>query len=150
MIRYAVARREALRVELEHFRDAVLGKPADIVTLWQGVGAVEVGQRGPRRIRDRRRRGLVQRRVHRTQVADRMNVRSPGGNAMNFFFFFFFFFFFLRQRGIFCGRPGQDRATASRADRRERAAGFAVRTGTQPSWRWSGQRAAAVPRQARP
>jgi predicted dehydrogenase len=42
VIRYAVPKREALRVELEHFRDAVLGKPADIVPLWQGVGAVEV------------------------------------------------------------------------------------------------------------
>ncbi len=43
MIRYAVARREALRVELEHFRDAVLGRPADTVSLWQGVRTLEVG-----------------------------------------------------------------------------------------------------------
>ncbi len=42
VIRYAVARREALRVELEDFRDAVLGKPEDIVSLWQGLRAVEV------------------------------------------------------------------------------------------------------------
>jgi UDP-N-acetylglucosamine 3-dehydrogenase len=42
VIRYAVAKREALRVELEHFRDAVLGKPADTVSLWQGVRTVEV------------------------------------------------------------------------------------------------------------
>lgn len=43
VIRYAVARREALRVELEHFRDAVLGRPADTVSLWQGVRTLEVG-----------------------------------------------------------------------------------------------------------
>jgi len=42
LIRFAVARREALRLELENFRDAVLGKPADIVTMRQGVEAVEV------------------------------------------------------------------------------------------------------------
>jgi predicted dehydrogenase len=41
-IRYAVAKREALCVELEHFRDAILGQPADIVTMRQGVEAVEV------------------------------------------------------------------------------------------------------------
>ena len=40
--RYAVVKREALRVELEHFRDAVLGRPADIVTMQQGLAAVEV------------------------------------------------------------------------------------------------------------
>ena len=42
LIRYAVTRREALTVELENFRDAVLGKPADIVTMQQGVDTVEV------------------------------------------------------------------------------------------------------------
>ena len=42
MIRYAVAKREALSVELENFRDAVLGKPADIVTMRQGIETVEV------------------------------------------------------------------------------------------------------------
>jgi predicted dehydrogenase len=42
LIRYAVARREALFAELENFRDAALGKPADIVTMRQGVEAVEV------------------------------------------------------------------------------------------------------------
>ena len=42
MIRYAVAKREALGVELENFRDAVLQKPADIVTLRQGVDTLEV------------------------------------------------------------------------------------------------------------
>jgi UDP-N-acetylglucosamine 3-dehydrogenase len=40
--RYAIVRREALCVELEHFRDAILGKPADIVTMRQGVEAVKV------------------------------------------------------------------------------------------------------------
>jgi UDP-N-acetylglucosamine 3-dehydrogenase len=42
LIRYAVARREALSIELENFRDAVLGKPADIVTMRQGVETIEV------------------------------------------------------------------------------------------------------------
>jgi UDP-N-acetylglucosamine 3-dehydrogenase len=42
LIRYAVVKREALCAELENFRDAVLGKPADIVTMRQGVEAVEV------------------------------------------------------------------------------------------------------------
>ena len=42
LIRYAVAKREPLATELENFRDAVLGKPADIVTMWQGVETVEV------------------------------------------------------------------------------------------------------------
>jgi UDP-N-acetylglucosamine 3-dehydrogenase len=41
-IRYAVAKREALRVELENFRDAVLQKPADIVTLRQGIDTLDV------------------------------------------------------------------------------------------------------------
>jgi len=42
LIRYAVAKREALSVELENFRDAVLQKSADIVTLQQGVDTLEV------------------------------------------------------------------------------------------------------------
>ena len=42
LIRYAVGKREALVTELENFRDAVLGKPADIVTMRQGVETVEV------------------------------------------------------------------------------------------------------------
>ena len=42
MIRYAVARREALVAEMENFRDAVLGKPADIVTMLEGLETVEV------------------------------------------------------------------------------------------------------------
>ena len=36
-IRYAISKREALIAELEAFRDAILGKPADIVTLWEGL-----------------------------------------------------------------------------------------------------------------
>jgi UDP-N-acetylglucosamine 3-dehydrogenase len=39
---YAIPKREALSVELETFRDAVLQKPADIVTLWQGVDTLTV------------------------------------------------------------------------------------------------------------
>ncbi|MER6562685.1 Gfo/Idh/MocA family oxidoreductase [Streptomyces sp. NPDC001027] len=42
MIRYAIAKREPLLVEHELFRDAVLGKPADICTLRQGMRTVEV------------------------------------------------------------------------------------------------------------
>ncbi|MDX3577667.1 Gfo/Idh/MocA family oxidoreductase [Streptomyces sp. FL07-04A] len=42
MIRYAIAKREPLQVEHELFRDAVLGKPADICTLRQGMRTVEV------------------------------------------------------------------------------------------------------------
>jgi len=42
LIRYAVAKREALCAELENFREAVMDRPADIVTMRQGVEAVEV------------------------------------------------------------------------------------------------------------
>ncbi|WP_143591033.1 Gfo/Idh/MocA family protein [Thermoactinospora rubra] len=42
MVRYAIAKREPLLVEHEHFRDALLGKPSEIVTLRQGVRTVEV------------------------------------------------------------------------------------------------------------
>jgi predicted dehydrogenase len=44
MIRYAIAKPEALRVEHENFRDAVLGKDADIVTLQQGMITVVVAE----------------------------------------------------------------------------------------------------------
>jgi UDP-N-acetylglucosamine 3-dehydrogenase len=44
LIRYAMAKREALTAELENFRDAVGGKPADIVTLAQGVDTLEVAE----------------------------------------------------------------------------------------------------------
>lgn len=42
VIRYAIAKPEPLRVEHENFRDAVLGKPSDIVTMRQGLNTVEV------------------------------------------------------------------------------------------------------------
>ncbi|MFF9058245.1 Gfo/Idh/MocA family protein [Streptomyces sp. NPDC101213] len=42
MIRYAIPKREPLQVEHELFRDAVLGEPADICTLRQGMRTVEV------------------------------------------------------------------------------------------------------------
>ena len=42
MIRYAIPKREPLLVEHELFRDAVLGKDADICTLRQGMRTVEV------------------------------------------------------------------------------------------------------------
>jgi predicted dehydrogenase len=42
MVRFAIAKREPLLVEHERFRDAVLGKPGDIVTLRQGLRTVEV------------------------------------------------------------------------------------------------------------
>lgn len=41
-IRYALSKREALIVELETFRNAVLREPADIVTFWQGVDTIKV------------------------------------------------------------------------------------------------------------
>ena len=40
MIRYAIAKPEPLRAEHEAFRDAVLGKDADIVTMQQGLATV--------------------------------------------------------------------------------------------------------------
>jgi UDP-N-acetylglucosamine 3-dehydrogenase len=42
LIRFAVVKREALAFELENFREAVLGKPAEIVTMQQGVETLEV------------------------------------------------------------------------------------------------------------
>lgn len=42
VIRYAIAKPEPLRTEHEQFRDAILGKPADIVTLEQGARVVQV------------------------------------------------------------------------------------------------------------
>ena len=44
VVRYAIAKPEPLRTEHEAFRDAVLGKAADIVTLEQGVRIVEVAE----------------------------------------------------------------------------------------------------------
>lgn len=40
--RFAFAKREPLRVELEAFRDAVLGRPNDVVTMAQGLRTLEV------------------------------------------------------------------------------------------------------------
>ncbi len=42
MVRYAFPKPEPLRTEHEHFRDAVLGRPADIVTLKQAAATVAV------------------------------------------------------------------------------------------------------------
>lgn len=44
MIRYAIAKPEPLRTEHEAFRDAVLGKQADIVTMRQGLATVAVAE----------------------------------------------------------------------------------------------------------
>ncbi|MEU8225079.1 Gfo/Idh/MocA family oxidoreductase [Kribbella sp. NPDC048915] len=44
MIRYAISKPEPLRTEHEAFRDAVLGKEADIVTLQQGLATVQVAE----------------------------------------------------------------------------------------------------------
>jgi predicted dehydrogenase len=44
VVRYAIAKPEPLRVEHEQFRDAVLGKEADIVTLEQGLATVVVAE----------------------------------------------------------------------------------------------------------
>jgi predicted dehydrogenase len=46
MVRYAIRKREPLLVELENFRDAVIGNPnADIVTLEEGLQVVELAER---------------------------------------------------------------------------------------------------------
>jgi predicted dehydrogenase len=42
VVRYAIAKPEPLRLEHENFRDAILGKPADIVTMRQGLNTVKV------------------------------------------------------------------------------------------------------------
>lgn len=44
VVRYLMPRREALRAELENFRDAVAGRPASIVTMRQGAAAVAVAE----------------------------------------------------------------------------------------------------------
>lgn len=44
VIRYAIAKPEPLRVEHEQFRDAVLGKNADVVTMKQGLETVRVAE----------------------------------------------------------------------------------------------------------
>ncbi len=44
VVRYAIAKPEPLRVEHEQFRDAVLGKPADIVAMVHGLSTVRVAE----------------------------------------------------------------------------------------------------------
>jgi predicted dehydrogenase len=44
VVRYAFSKPEPLRVEHENFRDAVLGKDADIVTMAQGMATVRVAE----------------------------------------------------------------------------------------------------------
>lgn len=44
MVRFAIAKPEPLRTEHEAFRDAVLGKDADIVTMEQGLATVRVAE----------------------------------------------------------------------------------------------------------
>jgi UDP-N-acetylglucosamine 3-dehydrogenase len=44
MVRFAIAKPEPLRVEHEAFRDAVLGKDTDIVTMRQGLATVAVAE----------------------------------------------------------------------------------------------------------
>ncbi|WP_335986376.1 Gfo/Idh/MocA family oxidoreductase [Glycomyces sp. MUSA5-2] len=44
MVRYAIRKREPLLVEHEHFRDAVLGRPSDIVDLDRGAATVAVSE----------------------------------------------------------------------------------------------------------
>jgi predicted dehydrogenase len=44
MIRYAIAKPEPLRTELAAFRDAVLGKETDIVTMRQGLATIAVAE----------------------------------------------------------------------------------------------------------
>jgi predicted dehydrogenase len=44
VIRYAIPKPEPLRTEHEAFRDAVLGRPADIVTMRQGLATVAVAE----------------------------------------------------------------------------------------------------------
>jgi UDP-N-acetylglucosamine 3-dehydrogenase len=44
VIRYAISKHEPLRIEHENFRDAVLGKSADIVTMEQGLATVLIAE----------------------------------------------------------------------------------------------------------
>lgn len=44
VIRYAIPKQEPLRMEHENFRDAILGKPADIVTMEQGLATVLIAE----------------------------------------------------------------------------------------------------------
>ena len=44
VIRYAISKHEPLKMEHENFRDAILGKPSDIVTMQQGLATVLVAE----------------------------------------------------------------------------------------------------------
>ena len=44
VVRYAISKPEPLRIEHETFRDAVLGKDTDIVTMQQGLATVVVAE----------------------------------------------------------------------------------------------------------
>lgn len=44
VIRYAISKHEPLRMEHENFRDAVLGRPADIVTMEQGLETILIAE----------------------------------------------------------------------------------------------------------
>ena len=44
VVRFAISKPEPLQVEHQNFRDAVLGKEADIVTLEQGMATVAVAE----------------------------------------------------------------------------------------------------------
>jgi predicted dehydrogenase len=44
MVRYAIAKPEPLRSEHEAFRDAILGKDSDVVTMAQGMATVAVAE----------------------------------------------------------------------------------------------------------
>jgi UDP-N-acetylglucosamine 3-dehydrogenase len=53
MIRYAIAKPEPLRVELEQFRDAILGHHSDVMTMSEGVRVLEVADAVASSARDR-------------------------------------------------------------------------------------------------
>ncbi len=44
VVRFAISKPEPLRVEHEQFRDALLGKDADIVSLHQGLATVRTAE----------------------------------------------------------------------------------------------------------
>lgn len=44
VIRFSINKPEPLRVEHENFRDAILGKPSDIVTMQQGLNTVKIAE----------------------------------------------------------------------------------------------------------
>lgn len=44
VIRYAIPKHEPLRMEHENFRDAILGKPSNIVTMEEGITTIQVAE----------------------------------------------------------------------------------------------------------